>query len=471
MHAIREGALDHGWAAASSAEDAQSQKIEARHRRPAAGLTVLRRAAAGVIALLATCGGALPALADAVSVKPEPGWTLDGTVLLSRHGMRGSIFPVRCGAGEKGCLSADSKDPWPDLGVVAGHLTTAGYTRAVTMGAYYRQLYAAAGLLPATGCPDPATISFASDTVERTIMTGGGVMDGMAPGCLLNVIAIKPGIYHGQACGFDEAEAAKASQAWLGGSWKAVAEGKMARSLDVLSRTLGPLPDETCKQHDLPAGCHLSDLRATAAEAGPLAIAGGSSEQFAMQYGGGLPVGEVGWGRVAEAAGEPLGKAVTTIIATHALYDSAVEMPLYQAAKLGSQTLNVVNEQLGEVAAGKGAPFRFLASHDNYILNIGGLLGLSWNLESYNPFQIPPGGSVAFELWRNPEGARFVRLVYRAQTLDQLRENTALDIDHPPAAQVMVPAKCEGAVAGACPLATFQSLVASAIEPACLAKP
>lgn len=474
MHAIREGTRDNGRAAASSAEDAQSFEIEARRRGPesaAAGLTALRRAAAGLIALAATCGGALPAQAEPVPVKPEPGWTIDGTVLLSRHGMRGSIYPVRCGAGEKGCLSADSKDPWPTLGVVAGHLTTAGYTRAVTMGAYYRELYAAAGLLPATGCPDPATIAFASDTVERTIMTGGGVMDGMAPGCLLNVIAIKPGIYHGKACGLDEAVAAKASQAWLGGSWQAVAEGKMARSLGVLSRTLGPLPDETCKKHALPAGCHLSDLRATETEAGPLALAGASTEQFAMQYGGGLPVSEIGWGRLAEAAGEPLGKAVTTIIATHALYDSAIEMPLYQAAKLGSQTLNVVNEQLGEVAAGKGASFRFLASHDDYILNVGGMLGLAWNLESYNPYQIPPGGSVAFELWRNPEGARFVRLVYRAQTLDQLRENTALDVDHPPAAQVMVPAKCEGAVAGACPLATFQSLVASAIEPACVAKP
>jgi len=190
-----------------------------------------------------------------------------------------------------------------------------------------------------------------------------------------------------------------------------------------------------------------------------------------MQYGGGMPAGEIGWGRLTEAAGEPLGQAVTTVIATHALYDGAIEMPLYQAAKLGSQTLTVVKDELDDIAAGKGAPFRFLASHDNYILNIGGMLGLSWNLESYHPFQIPPGGSVAFELWRNPEGARFVRLVYRAQTLDQLRDNTTLDVDHPPAAQVMVPAKCEGAVAGACPLATFQSLVASAIEPACVAKP
>jgi 4-phytase/acid phosphatase len=473
MHAISEAARRHERTGIASAGHADGYQ-EGLDRggdvsEPAPGR--LRRIAAGVIALLAGWGGAVPAMADPVPVRPEPGWTIDGTVLLSRHGMRGSTIPVRCGPETKGCLAPDSKDPWPTLDVAAGHLTTAGYTRSVTMGTYYRRLYAAAGLLPPEGCITPSTLEFTSDAVERTVMTAGAVMDGMAPGCGLMDISIRQGLYRGASCGFEKAEAEKASQAFVGGSWQAVAEGKMARSLGVLSRTLGPLPDETCKKHALPAGCHLSDLRATAADAGPLAIAGGSSEQFAMQYGGGMPAGEIGWGRLAEAAGEPLGQAVTTVIATHALYDGAIEMPLYQAAKLGSQTLTVVKDELDDIAAGKGAPFRFLASHDNYILNIGGMLGLSWNLESYHPYQIPPGGSVAFELWRNPEGARFVRLVYRAQTLDQLRDNTALDVDHPPAAQVMVPAKCEGAVAGACPLATFQSLVASAIEPACVAKP
>lgn len=473
MHAISEAAPHHERTGTLSAGPADSARKRQRGGRDVSQATAgrLRGIAAGVIALLAGWGGALPAMADPVPVRPEPGWTIDGTVLLSRHGMRGSTIPVRCGPETKGCLATDSKDPWPTLDVAAGHLTTAGYTRSVTMGTYYRRLYAAAGLLPPEGCITPSSLEFTSDAVERTVMTAGAIMDGMAPGCGLMDISIRQGLYRGASCGFEKAEAEKASQAFVGGSWQAVAEGKMARSLDVLSRTLGELPAGTCEKSGLPAGCHLSDLRATPAEAGPLAIAGGSSELFAMQYGGGLPADEIGWGRLAEAAGEPLGQAVTTATATHALYDSATWMPLYQATRLGSQTLNLVNEQLGEIAAGKGALFRFLSSHDDFILNVGGMLGLSWNLDSYNPYQIPPGGSVAFELWRNPEGARFVRLVYRAQTLDQLRENTALDVDHPPAAQVMVPAKCAGAVAGACPLDQFSALVSAAIEPACVAKP
>jgi len=434
-----------------------------------AGLDTLRSLVAATCLTLAGVGAALAASSPPTPLPPQPGWTLQGVVIFSRHGMRGSLIPVRCGADEKGCLATQSRDPWPDLGVAAGHLTAPGYSRVVSMGAYYRRLYAAAGLLPARGCLDPASVAFTADSVERTILTAGAVMDGMAPGCGLPQLDVDATVYAGPACGFDKAAAAKASQALVGGSWAAVAETELARSIAVMSRTLGPLPDASCSAQGLAAGCELSDIRASEDDPGPIAFVDQSSEQFVMQYGGGASGEAVGWGRLADAAGAPLAEAVTQVTAAHALYDRSLQMPRYQAAKLGSQSLALVREQLDQIAAGQGPRFRFFASHDNYILNLGGLLGLSWHLQSYNPFQVPPGGSVAFELWRDGDAADHIRLVYRAQTLDQLHENSVLDLDRPPAENVMIPAGCDDATGGACPLPRFKLLVEAALEPACLA--
>lgn len=446
------------------------------------GLTVgghgLRRVAGALAVLAAMLAAAVqqPAVAaaagDTVATVPEPGWTLEGVVLYSRHGMRGSTLPVHCGGpNDTDCLDAFAENPWPGLDVVAGHLTPAGYYRAVRMGTYYRRHYAAAGLLAPEGCPDPSALSFVSDGDERTIMTAGAMMDGIAPGCNLTPLAVHPRLYEGPECGFSKDEAAKASQAFVGGSWTSVAKGELAGPLQAMSKVLGPMQPAVCFAHDLAPGCRLADVMATASDPGPIAIAGASSEQFVMQYGGALPAESIGWGRLEAAAGQPLAGAVSYVNATHALRDRAGQMPAYQAGHKGSQSLSLVLRLMGEIAEGKGERFRFLASHDNYILNLGGLLGLSWHMESYQPFQVPPGGSVAFEVWRAPDRERFVRLVYHAQTLQQLRDDSVLDEGNPPAAQVMVPAACKNSTAGACRWTDFTALAQAAIVPACTSHP
>jgi 4-phytase/acid phosphatase len=292
---------------------------------------------------------------------PAAGWTLKGAVLLSRHGIRGPTVAVDCGpdAGPKGCLDAVGTDPWPTLGVAAGHLVPEGYHRVRALGRFYRQRYAEAGLLPVQGCPAAGSVSFASDADERTIVTAGAVMDGMFAGCALDGLAVVPEIYRGPTCGYDKAAAAAASRQLVGGSWAKVAAGPLAGPLAAMDRIVGPLRPEICRAKGLAPPCSAAQIQATADDPGAIDFLSQPVEQLIMQYGSGTPASEVGWGRIEAATGKPIAAGIGYLNEIHALHDRAGGMPSYQAHKRGSPVLALVLRDLEEIAAGKDAAFRF----------------------------------------------------------------------------------------------------------------
>jgi len=421
-----------------------------------------QRVAAFAVASLVS----LPALAALPS--PPQDATLKAVVLLSRHGMRGPTVATRCsGPDDTRCLDAVAHDPWPDLDVSAGHLTASGYDRVVTMGRFYRAHYAEAGLLPAQGCPAPGTTAFRSDAVERTTMTAGAISDGMFPGCNPSRLEITPRLYEGPACGFEEARAAKAAQALAGGSWVDLAQGPLKEPLAELDSVLGRFKPAACKAAGAPAECSLATIPISAANRGPIGIASQPAEQFLMQYGGGLAAGEVAWGRLPDVTGKPLAEAIGYVNAVHATSDRMSYMPEYTARKKGSPVLYPVLRALQAAVEGRGAPFTFFASHDDLILNVAGMLDLSWQLESYAPFQVPPGGAVAFEVWQHGR-TPLIRLVYYAQTIQQLHDDTPLTAAQPPAAAVLAPPGCKPDATGACTWTAFRQLATQKIEMACV---
>jgi 4-phytase/acid phosphatase len=100
-----------------------------------------------------------------------------------------------------------------------------------------------------------------------------------------------------------------------------------------------------------------------------------------------------------------------------------------------------------------------LAGHDGTITMLAGLLGLNWHLPGFAAGEASPGGALIFELWRHgAKGEPFVRVLYAAQTLDQMRSMAPLGLDRPPAiAAVPVPG-CADTGSG-CPLRTFTAHV------------
>jgi 4-phytase/acid phosphatase len=429
----------------------------------AAGLSFLCFVGAGA----AQDGGAA---AQSVFQPPDPGWTLKGVVLLSRHGMRGPTMAVTCdAAGAHDCLDAVGSDPWPTLDVSAGHLLLGGYERVRTLGRFYRQRYAGAGLIPEQGCPARHSVYFASDAVERTIMTAGAIMDGMFPGCFLENLVIEPGIYRGPACGYDRQQAQAASLKLIGGSWAKVAESRLAGPLAAMDKIVGPLKPDVCQAKGLSAPCSAASVKVTDDDPGAIAFLSAPAEQFIMQYGSGLSAGETGWGRIESATGKPIAEAIAYVNEIHAFGDWASATAPYQASKRGSQTLSTVLRNLTDIADGKRARFRFLASHDNDILSVAGLLGLSWQLDGYARFQVPLGGAIAFELWQPPSGAAAIRLVYWAQTISQLHANAPITLAEPPAIEVLPVGGCATGSGSSCSWPEFAAIAGRAIDPACVA--
>lgn len=431
------------------------------------GLTVC-----GTGAIAAEATAARPVMGSA----PEPmpaGWTLKGVVLLSRHGMRGPTYAVNCdqaGGNPNNCLDAVGQQPWPNSDVVAGHLTVQGYERIRSMGRYYRLRYAEDGILPKTGCPVPEKIYFIADNDERVVMTAGAVMDGMFPGCDIDDIVVQGNIYEGPTCGYSDEASAKSAQEFAGGSWEKAAKGDLAGPIAALDKIVGPLKPEVCAALGLKAPCSATDVPTTDSAPGVINFLSQPAEQLIVQYGGGRPISEVGWGRVAEATGMSTAEGLAYVNKIHAFNDWVLNSSPYDAARIGSQVLDVVERNVRDVVEGKGASFRFLSSHDNYILNVGGLLGLTWKLPGYAEHQVPFAGSIAFEVWQPPAGAPVVRLVYAAQSIDQIRDNPDLTPQSPPGLQVLPVKDCEPGPSGSCAWPTFKKVVDHAIVKACVRK-
>jgi 4-phytase/acid phosphatase len=408
----------------------------------------------------------------AETVPPVPSsWTLEGVVMFARHGMRAPVIPVPCESPiDTNCMNAQSQRPWPSFGVAVSNLLPQGYFAARALGTYFRQHYAAAGLLPATGCPttDDAAAFYADD--ERTAVTAGGFADGMVPDCDI-AFTVGADVYQPEnpTCVTDPKTAREASAAFVGGSWADLAEGDLKGPIAAMSSVVGRFSDAMCQSLKLPAGCTIADARATRTHPGPIALASDPSELFLMEYGGGFALEDVAWGRLPAATDRSLPKALEYVNRLHAIYFAAINMPAPIAAPAGSKALAQVIETLdGLVTSPDGGAPRVViyAGHDGALLNIAGLLGFTWKLEGYAPDQVPPGGAIAFELWRTAGGRAMIRPLYFAQTPQQLRTVAALGEDAPPATALLEVAGCEGRH-GACPWKTFTAIASAALDPNC----
>ena len=103
-----------------------------------------------------------------------------------------------------------------------------------------------------------------------------------------------------------------------------------------------------------------------------------------------------------------------------------------------------------------------LVGHDTNIGDLSGLLDFDWQVPGYAADTPPPGGGVGFELLADQTGARYVRVFYRSQSLQQMRELTRLDAAHPAFRQTLaIPGCALPDDATRCSLDTFARLVRS----------
>ena len=185
---------------------------------------------------------------------------------------------------------------------------------------------------------------------------------------------------------------------------------------------------------------------------------------FLLEYADGMPMSQVGWGRVDRST-------ITELLGIHSAYFDLMYRTPYRAQVEASNLALHMMATLEQAASGRpeagaigpvGSRLVIIVGHDGNVASVGGLLGLSWIIDGSQPNPLYPGGALDFELRRDPDGHLFVRAFYVAQTLDQMRGADVLSVDHPPArSAIFIPGASEAKPGYDAPLDKLRALVAN----------
>jgi 4-phytase/acid phosphatase len=382
----------------------------------------------------------LIALADPLP-QPSNKDQLVRVVALFRHGIRAPL------KGFMDTANDHSGRPWPTLddwgvgkagqvGREWGDLTNHGRDVVTTLGRYYASTYKGS-------LGTDAPVFLWADVDQRTEATAAALAVGLKQGGLTNVkIESLPAgtnvdvLFHPfkAKCGIpDMTELNRIRddiKANAGSWWKARPEATSAliKALNCPERpgcNIDTLPNVVCSCASPDAKCETNKCDGPIYWKGPLSYGSGATEAFLLEYTNGMATG---WGKVDVPA-------LKTMLPLHDDYFARTDRQPYVAKIGGSNLLREIRDTLsgtpGCQHAPSGAKFVGLVGHDTNIANVAALLDIHWRFAGTSLAGIPnddllPAGALVFELWHAPETPPrdYVRIVYIAQNLDQMKSNT-----------------------------------------------
>jgi 4-phytase/acid phosphatase len=393
---------------------------------------------------------------------------LRGVIILVRHGVRVPIeSEIRA--------SSYNAQPWPSWGVAEGVLTPHGTKALNLLGEWYRARYAS--LLEGTPC-DKRGIYAEANTTQRTIASAHAMLDGLAPGCNIQV---------------HQASAGKRNPLFTGPTGPPVdkqrltdaTDGRMANNPDWYVHAFAvPMAMMYHVMHDCTAGdkeCDPSkpDFRTVrvkdgkamprnAREENPVTLGADFAEHLLLEYTEGMPMEQVGWGRVTRADLDQLMEMNTRY------HDFMLRTP-YSTQVVASNLADHIRATVDASATGKptagelGLPtdrFVLLDAHDGNLSWLGGLLRIDWLLQDQTFNATPPGSGLVFEVHRSRStGKSTVQVSYISQTLDQMRYLQPLSpVNMPSIAPIFVPGCSGTAPTYACAVEDFDHVITSSID-------
>ena len=424
-------------------------------------------------------------------------------VAISRHGIRSQTF-------SREDVNLFTQRPqgyplWPPPADVPGNLTTHGQDNAARLGAWYRDFYAAQGLLPPRGsCPAAGTVFAYADNIERTIHTAQGYLDGMFQGeatadCGVTVQHAAAGTVDpyintlpAGVCKVESAADQAAFNARTGGDPASLTTtyAPQLQTLQTVTQccqvavcaTAGSPTPTSCSLLDLPSTMSV-DATTGAVQFGPLFEVADSvmAEQFQLEFAQGMPETDcattsgaecVGWGAIPSGGLDDLMK----LRVVH--FDLTARLPSYAQASasnlmwqlVGTMDQALSGEKNADILAPTQSKFALFVGHDDStIAPIGAFLGVNWQAESFQPNDPGPAGALVFELHRErASGQPIMKLFYVIATLDQMRKGTDLTLETPPQRIPLTIPACAGTD---CPYDEFKAFVTNHVRQDCLVTP
>ncbi len=393
-------------------------------------------------------------------------------ILVSRHGVRAPLETQQ----DFGQFAAQ---PFPKWDVPPGHLTPHGRTQMELMGAYYRARYVRAGLLTGKTESDTPNIFFRANNEQRTLETARALGVGLLPDAQPEIHARPAGtadplfrFLTATGTSADPARGVAAVLGRVGGDLRAV-ELAQRHTFATLERVLvgesGEIPAGKSAVLERPGVVAPGKGDNVVALRGPLFTGLSLTDLFMLEYANGMPLAEVGWGRLTR-------ERLTELLELHSLgLDLWFGTP-YPAQVYVSNLASHLAATLAQASTGRpqpgalGSPGQKLiviSAHDVTQTALGALLGLEWRLPDTQRNPVLLGGALVFELReRQRDHQFFVRVEYVAPTLEQSRNLTPFSPENPPAtAPIFIPG-CSAASPGFdAPLARFEALVQRAIDP------
>jgi 4-phytase/acid phosphatase len=408
-----------------------------------------------------------------LTAQPVDDTQLKQVIIFSRHGVRSSSVPVDL-------LNTFSVLPTPEFGNASGYVTLHGAADETLMGAYYRLWLTQEGLLTGNDSADAAFVYIRPNSAEvTTTPTAQAFAAGFLPAATINLDVYpqtNDPVFDPVPAGvalLDPEKAIAAVLGRLGGNPQLLAsayaaEFALIRSLlfnySVSQTSPPPTPNGKTDVTTIPiaisAGTGSSPI-----SLGGLEDVGAAIDPFLMEYADGLPI----WGQLTAA----------NISQTYRLYALILDLSYrtryldqVQSSNVASHIVrSLVQTATGNQTAGAlGNPstkVMLLVASDVNVTGLAGLFHLDWTLASYPPDLCAPSRTLTFQLRHSMStGEYIVRATYMAQTLDQLRNQTPLTLDAPPAiAPLFIPGCSSDSPTFDCPLEKFVQAANQVIDP------
>ncbi|HTW67740.1 MAG TPA: histidine-type phosphatase [Bryobacteraceae bacterium] len=442
------------------------------------------------VTLALLCGpflAALPARAQSAPGQSNPSQSSDDTqlkqvIIFGRHGVRTPILPDTYLDGFSAMLFPTFTDSsGAPLGV--GVLTPNGATDETILGSYFRLWLTQEGLLTGHDQADANFVYFRANNTPLITGTATAFWTGMLPTATPHIQVVAQGsdpLFDPVDAGvaqLDYPTAVAAVNGRLGSNPQALATA-YAPELALTRSILFDYPVSTTPAPLTPTG--KTDVTALPITLGagdtslPVTIGGLTQvieaiDPFVMEYTDGLPDAQVGWGQLTTGS----------INQTFRLYDLLLDLEFrtpYLASVQSSNLASHIVRSMMQASSGSGIwgalanpstkVIALIASNTN-IVGLAGLFHLDWLLPGYEADVSAPSGALVFELRQSQSsGAYIVRTVYIAQTMDQLRNQTAFTLAAPPpSAPVFIPGCSVDNATFDCPLTTFIGIANQVIDP------
>jgi 4-phytase/acid phosphatase len=404
---------------------------------------------------------------------------LQKLVVVSRHGVR---TPTMAPA----AIESWAAQPWPVWTQPAASLTPRGAQLATLMGRYYREYVGVQGALPAAGCPAPGVVFVYADLPERTRATAQALIDGFAANCGIGVKTRTSGtvdpMFHpleAGVCKIDPMTAQTRVLERVAGDPNRVARD-LKKSFDALQSALDCCKPALCTAFGQGDKCQLADLPTAITPhadgsgmsmIGALPIASTAAELMLLQYVDGKPLTDVGWGRVTPAQ-------LRDAMRLHTEEYDLMQRTPYLARKMGSALLSKVagavtsSRSLGFGAvdpAIRDAKVVVYVGHDTNLWNLAGMMDVSWLQPGYQRNQTPPAGALTFEVRETQDKKLRVYTAYVAQSLEQMRNASAVTMEAPPARTALRLPGCSTTAPGfPCTIEEFAIAIRNSLDRDCV---